>query len=78
MEIPGIKLSLDIALLYHILRMGPSIDDVGNWEGEGSKIGQNCKQIVLRKLPTWRSGDQKSRKIADIVYKSNNICQGFF
>ena len=21
---------------------GPSINDVGNWEGKGSKIGQNC------------------------------------
>ena len=41
MEIPGIKLSLDIALLYRILRMGPSIDDVGNWEGDRSRIGQN-------------------------------------
>jgi hypothetical protein len=27
---------------------GSSINNVGNWEGEeGSKIGQNCQQIVL-------------------------------
>ena len=32
------------------------INDVGNWEGKGSKIGQNCWQIVLK------TADIKSRK----------------
>ena len=41
---------------------GPSINDVGNWEGEGSKIGQNCPRIILKKLPTWGRGVSKIRK----------------
>ena len=41
---------------------GPSINDVGNWEGEGSKIGQNCQRIVLKKCRHWGGGCQKSEK----------------
>ena len=36
--------------------------------GEVSKIGQNCWQIVLKKLWILGRGCQKSGKIADIVY----------
>ena len=41
---------------------GLSINDVGNWEGEGSKIGQNCQRIILKKLPTWGRGVSKIRR----------------
>ena len=43
---------------------GPSINDVGNWEGdgEGSKIGQNCRRIVPRNYRHWRRGLSKIRK----------------
>jgi hypothetical protein len=42
--------------------MGTSINDVDNWVGGGVKIGQNCRRIVLKKLPTWRRGVSKIRK----------------
>ena len=47
---------------------GPSINDVGNWEGEGSKIGQNCRRIVLKNCRHGGGGCQKSGKMADVVY----------
>ena len=40
--------------------LGPSINDVGSWEG--TKIGQHCQQIVLKKLPTWGRRVSKIRK----------------
>ena len=48
----------------------PSINDVGNWEkcGEGSKIGQNCQQIVLKNCRHEWGGVKNLEKIANIVY----------
>ena len=47
--------------------IGSSINDVGNWEG--SKIGQNCRQIVLKIADLHgRGGCQKSGKFANVVY----------
>ena len=47
---------------------GPSINDVGNWRGEGSKISQNCRRIVLKNSRYGGGGCLKFRKIADVVY----------
>ena len=51
------------------LYKGPSINDVGNWEGEGvknwSKLPTNSTN---KKLPTWEAWCQKFKKIADVVY----------
>ena len=41
----------------------PSINDVGNWKGKGSKIGQNCQWIVLKKLPTGGGGVKNPEKL---------------
>ena len=41
-------------------RKGSSINDVRNWEGEGSKIGQNCRQIVLKKTADMGEGGVKN------------------
>ena len=37
---------------------------------EGSKIGQNCRQIVLKKLPIWERGLSKiqKKKNAHVIY----------
>ena len=35
--------------------------------GEGSKIGQHCLRIVLKKLPTWGRGCQKSGKLPTLL-----------
>ena len=36
---------------------------------EGSKIGQNCRQIVLKKLPIWERGLSKiQKKNAHVIY----------
>ena len=36
---------------------------------EGSKIGQNCRQIVLKKLPIWERGLSKiQKKNAQVIY----------
>ena len=35
---------------------GSSINDVGNWEGEGSNIGQNCRQIALKTADIGKGG----------------------
>ena len=40
-------------LLARGKRKGSSINDVRNWEGVGSKIGQNWRHIALKK---WRHG----------------------
>ena len=48
---------------------GPSINNVGNWEGGRVKIGQNCRRI----LPTWGRGCQKYGKNADVVYGWTHI-----
>ena len=51
------------------LYKGPSINDVGNWVGgEGSKIGQTCRRIVLKNCRHEGGGYQKSGKIANIVH----------
>ena len=45
--------------------MGPSINDVGNWEGGGDKIGQNWSKLPTdssKKLPTWGRGMSKIPK----------------
>ena len=36
--------------------------------GKGSKIGQNCRQIVLKNCRHEGGGYQTSGKIADVVY----------
>ena len=36
---------------------------------EGSKIGQNCRQRVLKYCQYGGGGCQKFRKIADVVYE---------
>ena len=41
-------------------RWGPSINNVSNWEGV--KIGQNCRQIVFKKLLIWGTGLSIIRK----------------
>ena len=46
------------------LSSGPSINDVSNQEGEGSKIGQNCQRLVLKNFPHGGGGCQKFGKIA--------------
>ena len=38
----------------------PFINDAGNWEG--SKIGQNCRRIVLKNCRHGGGGCQKSGK----------------
>lgn len=44
--------------------LGPSINDEGNWErGRVSKIGQNCRWIVLKNCLHGGGGFQKSGKI---------------
>ena len=40
----------------------PFINNVGNWEGGKSKIGQNCRRVVPKKLPTWGRGVSKIQK----------------
>ena len=40
---------------------GPSINDVGNWEG--SKIGQNCRRIVLKNCRHGRGGVKNPEKL---------------
>ena len=50
------------------MHKGPSINDVSNWEVEGSKTGQNCRRIVLKNYRHWGGVCQKSGKIADVVY----------
>ena len=48
--------------------MGPSINDVGNWDGGGVKNWSKLSADSIKKLPTWGRGCQKSGKIADVVY----------
>ena len=45
------------------LAQGSPINDVGNWEGEGSKIGQNCQQIVLKILQPGHGGGGGCKKL---------------
>ena len=60
----GNRVKLQAAAMYK----GPSINDVGNFGAEGSKIGQNCRLIVLKICQNGGGGCQKSGKIADVVY----------
>ena len=41
--------------------IGSSINDVGNWEG--SKIGQNCRQIVLKIADMGEGGVKNPEKL---------------
>jgi hypothetical protein len=45
----------------------PSINDVGNWEGEGVKNWSKLPTDSTKKLPTWGRGLSKTRKIADFA-----------
>ena len=51
-----------------LVHKGPSINNVGTWEGEGSNIGQNCRGIVLKTADMGEGGYQKSEKNAAAVY----------
>ena len=48
--------------------------------GKGSKIGQNCRRIVLKNCRKERGGCQKSGKIVDVVYgwSPSNMTQAIF
>ena len=50
------------------MHKGPSINDVSNWEVEGSKTGQNCRRIAIKNCRHGGVRCQKSGKIADVVY----------
>ena len=43
--------------------MGPSINDVGNWEGAGVKNWPKLPTDSTKKLPTWGKGVSKIQKI---------------
>ena len=43
--------------------LGPSINDVDNWEGEGSKIDQNCLWIVLKNCQRGGGGVKNPKKL---------------
>ena len=50
------------------IHKGPSINDVGNWEGGGVKNWSNLPMNSTKNCQHGRGGCQKSGKIADVVY----------
>ena len=54
--------------------VGPSINVVGNWEGEGSKIGQNCQRIVVNNCRYGEGGDKNSEKLTTSFIDGPRAC----
>ena len=49
--------------MQHVSK-GPSINDVGNWEGGGEvSIGQNCQRIVLKTADMGEGGVKNSEEL---------------
>ena len=65
---------------FHLWRKGPSINDVGNWEGGGVKNWSKLPTDSTKKLPTWRRGVSKIRKncrrhLWMVPYAFLNLCK---
>ena len=59
--------------------MGPSINDVGNWEGEGVKNRSKLPTDSTKKNSQYVGGwCQKFRKISDVVYGWSQLDNQFF
>ena len=55
--------------------LGPSINNVGNWEGRGVKNWSKLPTSTTKNCRYGEGGGQKSGKITDIVYEWSLLCE---